>query len=227
MTSYLATFWVLNNFEFFLEYFDGWAKQRCISARGLRTSQLAGRLKNVLSHRVVEERPISPGGWRTSYLASRTKNVLSRFADEERRISALLRPDVAADTTFFNRPIRYDVLQPPGELRRCSTQPSILSLTRRQCEFGCELGNSGNHYSIWQILCITRYQTSLQFCKTNPGLWCGYMSKSAKPSQFLCHETSKNFFLEHTSRTRFFLIFISYIIRENSWTCETGFVIAF
>ena len=43
-----------------------------------------------------------------------------------------------------------------------------------------------------------------------------YMSKSAKASQFLCHETGKNFFLQHTSWTCFFLIFMPYIIRENS-----------
>ena len=54
-----------------------------------------------------------------------------------------------------------------------------------------------------------------------------YMCKSAKPSQFLCHETGKNFFLEHTFRTRFFSIFIPYIIRGNSSTSENGFVTPF
>ena len=54
-----------------------------------------------------------------------------------------------------------------------------------------------------------------------------YMSKSAKPSQFLCHETGKNFFLEHTSRTSFFSIFIQYIMRNNSWTSQSGFVTTF
>ena len=58
-------------------------------------------------------------------------------------------------------------------------------------------------------------------------VWYMNMSKSAKPSQFLCHETGKNFFLEHTTRTRFFLIFIPYIIRGNSWTSKNGFVTPF
>ena len=54
-----------------------------------------------------------------------------------------------------------------------------------------------------------------------------HMSKSAKPSQFLCHETGKNFFLEHTSRTSFFSISIQYILRNNSWTSQSGFVTTF
>ena len=57
-------------------YLDGWAAEGRISAR----------LKNVLSHRAVEERRISPRGRRTSYLTGRFKNDASRRADEERRI---------------------------------------------------------------------------------------------------------------------------------------------
>ena len=49
---------------------DGWAEQRPISPGGWRTTHLAARTKNVLSHRAVEERPISPRGRRTSYLGA-------------------------------------------------------------------------------------------------------------------------------------------------------------
>ena len=43
------------------------------------------------------------------------------------RKSAEIRRSSSAqqDTTFFNRPVRYDVLQPGDEIRRCSAQPSI------------------------------------------------------------------------------------------------------
>ena len=52
-----------------------------------RRSDLGARLKNVISHRAVEERRFSPRGQRTLYLTGRFKNDASRRADEERCIS--------------------------------------------------------------------------------------------------------------------------------------------
>ena len=87
-------------------YIDGWAEQRRIwrlvekrhvSPRGRRTSHVSLR------------------GWRRTYLTGRLKNVVSRRADEERCISVLLRPVHGQYTT------RYDVLQPPVEIRPSSS----------------------------------------------------------------------------------------------------------
>ena len=52
-------------------------------------------------------------GQRISYLTGRLKNVVSRRADEARRTVKLL---------------RYDVVQPGAEIKRCFAQPSIYRL---------------------------------------------------------------------------------------------------
>ena len=79
--------------------------------------------------------------------------------------------------------------------------------------------------------CIVLCSCSCEWCsskrRTMKKKYGEYMCKSAKPSQFLCHETGKNFFLEHTSRTSFFSIIIQYIMRNNSWTSQSGFVTTF
>ena len=43
--------------------------------------------QKVVSRRPAEERRILPGGWRTTYVAARVKNVVSHRAVQERRIS--------------------------------------------------------------------------------------------------------------------------------------------
>ena len=92
------------------------------------TSYLTGRLKhdpsrarakNVLSHHAVEKRPISPFGRRPSYLAIYTGHILA--------IKAPRFFNPRWDRTFFVRAARWVVFQSPGEIDRCSTQPSIYS----------------------------------------------------------------------------------------------------
>ena len=82
-------------------------------------------------------------------------------------------------------------------------------------------------YTIPYIITIKNYSKGINGEHILNDKLKGYMCKSAKPSQFLCHETGKNFFLEHISRTSFFSIIIQYIMRNNSWISRFGFVTTF
>ena len=58
---------------------------------------------NVLSHRAVEERPISARGRRTSYLGAFTASI---------RYDTTFFVNTRRDRSFFNRPVRWDVVPP-------------------------------------------------------------------------------------------------------------------